>query len=275
MWWKRARLSVLTVIGAGLLCGVLAVVFTPLTGRLARWVTSDDWSALDAAARAAAVGQLRLAVVQVVAAVGAGIALTYTARTFRLTRRGQVTDRFTKALERLSSGEPYVRLGGVLAMEQIVQDAPDQGDHAARVLNSFVRKHAQAAATSRLEATKLAEKPDEHVQEALRALTVERPSGGSRVPVNLARLHLRKVQLVDAHLHGALLEGATLRDADLRGAKLKGADLTGADLTGADLSSALGLTVAQLLQAGSLLGCRLPAAVAADSAVAARLTPSV
>ncbi|MER6718067.1 pentapeptide repeat-containing protein [Streptomyces halstedii] len=238
-------------------------------------MTSDDWSALDAAARAAAVGQLRLAVVQVVAAVGAGIALTYTARTFRLTRRGQVTDRFTKALERLSSGEPYVRLGGVLAMEQIVQDAPDQGDHAARVLNSFVRKHAQAATTSRLEATKLAEKPDEHVQEALRALTVERPRGGSRVPVNLARLHLRKVQLVDAHLNGALLEGATLRDADLRGAELKGADLTGADLTGADLSSALGLTVAQLLQAGSLLGCRLPAAVAADSAVAARLTSSL
>lgn len=274
MWSKRTRLAVLTVIGAGLLGGVLALVFTPLTARLARWVTSDDWASLDGAAQAAAVGQLRLAVIQVVAAVGAGIALAYTARTFRLTRRGQVTDRFTKALERLSSSEPYVCLGGVLAMEQIVQDAPDQGDHAARVLNAFVRKHAPAAATSRLEATKLAEKPDEHVQEALRALTVERPRGGSRVPVNLARLHLRKVQLVDAYLNDALLEGATLREADLRGAKLKGADLTGADLTDTDLSSAVGLTVAQVLQAGGLLGCRLPTAVAADSAVAARLTSS-
>ncbi|MFD8111042.1 MULTISPECIES: pentapeptide repeat-containing protein [Streptomyces griseus group] len=275
MWWKRARLSVLTVIGAGLLCGVLAVVFTPLTGRLARWLTSDDWSALDGAARAAAVGQLRLAVVQVVAAIGAGIALTYTARTFRLTRRGQVTDRFTKALERLSSSDPYVRLGGVLAMEQIVQDAPDQGDHAARVLNAFVRRQAPVAAKTPLAAAQLAEKPEEHVQEALRALTTERPwRGGSRAPVDLAGLHLRKAQLAGACLDGALLKGATLSEADLRGACLTGADLADADLTRADLSSALGLTVAQVLLAGSLLGCRLPDVVAADSAVASRLTAS-
>ncbi|MET9562202.1 pentapeptide repeat-containing protein [Streptomyces tauricus] len=275
MRWKRTRLTVLTVIVAGLLGGALALVFTPLTRCLTRWVTSDDWSALDGPARAAAVGQFRLAVIQVVAAVGAGIALTYTARTFRLTRRGQVTDRFTKALERLSSSEPYVRLGGVLAMEQIVQDAPDQGDHAARVLNAFVREQAPAAATTQLAAAQLAKKPDEQVQEALRALTAARPGrSDSRAPVDLAGLHLRKAQLTGAHLNGALLKGATLSEVDLRGARLKGADLTGADLTGADLSSALGLTVAQVLEAGALLGCRLPDAVAADSTVAARLTPS-
>jgi hypothetical protein len=290
MLWKRTRLAALTVIGAGLLGGVLALVFTPLTRRLARWVTSDDWSALDDAARAAAVGQFRLAVVQVFAAVGAGIALTYTARTFRLTRRGQVTDRFTKALERLSSSEPYVRLGGVLAMEQIVQDAPDQGDHAARVLNAFVREQAPAAATTPVAATQLVRKPDEQVQEALRALTVARSRrGGRRAPVDLAGLHLRKAQLADAYLNGALLEGTTLSEANLRGARLKGADLKGADLkgadltgaglkgtdlTGADLSTALGLTVTQVLQVKSLLGCQLPNALAADSSVAARLTTS-
>ncbi|MER5971498.1 pentapeptide repeat-containing protein [Streptomyces sp. NPDC002055] len=270
--------------------GVVALVFTPLTVRLARWVTSDDWSLLDGPGRAAAVGQFRLAVVQVVAAVGAGIALTYTARTFRLSRRGQVTDRFTKALERLSSGEPYVRLGGVLAMEQIVQDAPDQGDAAARVLNAFVRKEAPPAATTTLATAQLAKKPDAQVQEALRALTAARPRrGGSGVRVDLAGLHLRKVQLAGAYLNGARLEGVRLSEANLRGARfrdanLKGADLTktdltdadlkGADLTCADLSSALGLTAAQVLQAGSLIGCVLPDAVAANSAVAARLSPS-
>lgn len=53
---------------------------------------------------------LRTAVVAFAAALGAGIALLYTARTYRLTRRGQITDRFTKALERLGSAQTYVCL---------------------------------------------------------------------------------------------------------------------------------------------------------------------
>ncbi|WP_189190926.1 hypothetical protein [Streptomyces albiflavescens] len=50
-----------------------------------------------------------------------------------MSRRGQVTDRFTKALERLGSEARYVRIGGVLALEQIVQGAPEQATHAAQV----------------------------------------------------------------------------------------------------------------------------------------------
>lgn len=123
---KKVWPAVIAVLGVAGLAGVLVVMFTPLVERLARWLAGQDWSSMDAAARSAAVGQVRLAVVQVVAAVGAGIALIYTARSYRLSRRGQVTDRFTKALERLGSAEPYVCIGGVLALEQIVQDAPDQ-----------------------------------------------------------------------------------------------------------------------------------------------------
>ncbi|WP_167458968.1 MULTISPECIES: hypothetical protein [Streptomyces] len=55
-----------------------------------------------------------------------------------MSRRGQVTDRFTKALERLGSEARYVRIGGVLALEQIVQGAPEQATHAAQVLGHFV-----------------------------------------------------------------------------------------------------------------------------------------
>ena len=226
----------MAVVSVALLAGVLAVVFTPLTWRLTRWVTSGDWSHLDAAARAAAVGQLRLAVVQVVAAVGAAIALTYTVRTFRLSRRGQVTDRFTKALERLSSGEAYVRIGGVLAMEQIVQDAPDQGDHAARVLNAFVLPSCTSRRVGCAGGGEVAE-----------GAGGAGPGGAARLdgeatlarwptrPVDLAGLHLKGARLRDAQLGGALLKGATLTGVDLRGAVLKDADLSDADLTRAEI----------------------------------------
>ncbi|MFQ3563069.1 hypothetical protein QZN11_40545 [Streptomyces gramineus] len=89
---------------------------------------------------------LRTAVVALTAAFGAGVALLYTARTYRLTRRGQITDRFTRALERLGSSEIYVRVGGILALEQIVQDAPEQvATDAARVLGDFIRDRAPKA----------------------------------------------------------------------------------------------------------------------------------
>ncbi|MEV7076629.1 hypothetical protein [Streptomyces sp. NPDC093990] len=81
---------------------------------------------------AALVTGMRTAVVAFTAALGAGIALLYTARTYRLTRRGQITDRFTEALERLGSPEIYVRIGGILALEQIVQDCPRTSSHRRR-----------------------------------------------------------------------------------------------------------------------------------------------
>lgn len=265
----------IVLLGAAGLAGVLALMFTPLSQRMARWLAGRDWSSMDAAARSAALGQFRLAVVQAVAGVGAGIALVYTARSYRLSRRGQVTDRFTKALERLSSAEPYVCIGGVLALEQIVQDAPDQGRHAARVLNAFVRRHTQpAGAPSGLASVQLPEEPDEMVQEALRALTASgsRRRGGSWPPVDLAGRHLAKARLPGADLRGAFLHGATLRGAVLCRARLDGADLADADLVRADMSDARGLTVEQVLAARGLHNCVLPEPVRSDSRVMERVS---
>jgi hypothetical protein len=61
----------------------------------------------------------RTTVVQVLVALGAVVALWFPWRNYRLTRHGQVTDRFIKALERLGSEELYVRYGGVLALKLI------------------------------------------------------------------------------------------------------------------------------------------------------------
>jgi hypothetical protein len=51
-------------------------------------------------------------------------------------------------LERLGSDELYVRYGGVLALEQIIQDAPDQATHAAQVLAAFIREQATQTTSS-------------------------------------------------------------------------------------------------------------------------------
>ncbi|MCX5247824.1 pentapeptide repeat-containing protein [Streptomyces sp. NBC_00201] len=206
---------------------------------------------------AALVTGLRTAVVAFTAALGAGIALFYTARTYRLTRRGQITDRFTKALERLGSCEIYVRIGGILALEQIVQDAPEQAaTDAARVLGHFIRHRApkavptSAPVSAAPDNNALPDQPAADVQTALTALTrtESRTHVDPRERLDLHGLHLAGAQLTDADLTKADLHGATLTGAHLGRATLTKANLGGATLTKANLGRAT-LTKANLYQA--------------------------
>ncbi|CAL9648110.1 pentapeptide repeat-containing protein [Streptomyces sp. enrichment culture] len=205
---------------------------------------------------AALVTGLRTAVVAFTAALGAGIALLYTARTYRLTRRGQITDRFTKALERLGSDEVYVRIGGILALEQIVQDAPEQAaTDAARVLGHFIRERTPKAAPppspdnpdNGPPSEPLPDEPAADIQAALTALTrtESRTHVDPREPLDLHGLHLTGAQLAEADLTQANLRGATLTQANLEGATLTEASLIGATLTEANLYEAT-LTKANL-----------------------------
>nr|WSZ97272.1 pentapeptide repeat-containing protein [Streptomyces sp. NBC_00857] len=218
---------------------------------------SPYWDSLTPGEKVTALGQFRLTVVQGTTALGAGIALYYTSRTFRLNRRGQVTDRFTKALERLGSDELYVRLGGVLALEQIVQDSPEQSDHAAQVLATFVRLQAPPVALKirtvktlhirkiaeliKKKSVSLPEPPADDVQAALTALTRPdlRRHPRAHDGVALTRLNLRSASLENANLHGFDLSESDLSHAYLQGADLSEVSLYSANLRDAMLGGAL------------------------------------
>jgi hypothetical protein len=81
----------------------------------------------------------RVLVISVGGAIVVGTGLLYTARNYRLSRRGQVTDRFTIALERLGSSELYVRIGGVHRLEHVMRDSADHHDDVIEVLTEFIR----------------------------------------------------------------------------------------------------------------------------------------
>lgn len=200
----------------------------------------------------------RTALVQLLAVMGAGIALVYTAVNYRLTRRGQVTERFTKALERLGSDELYVRFGGILALEQVVRDSPDQSEHAALVLQAFIRERApmtekgkgersrrERIATARRSVLHEARSPFpriivandqgdlpevtyEDVQQAF--LTLMKNPHAPTIPLDFTGLHLPKLWVDGACLSSAKLEGVDLSRASLGGADLRKARLDGAKL---------------------------------------------
>lgn len=223
-------------------------------GCLSCLVGRPSWATLKPDVKASAEAQFRLSAIQALAATGAVLVLIYTARNYRLTRRGQETDRFVKALERLGSHERYVRVGGVLAMDQIVEDAPGQATHAAQVLNAFVRDRAPRRARwesntgQRITAARRAVRhrvasrtdpksarpgvPDIDVQQALTVLT--RPSFRLHV-ASTESVYAPGLRLSFTQLSGAALANASLTMSDLTGAQLDRADLTGALLGGAIL----------------------------------------
>ncbi|MEV7020069.1 pentapeptide repeat-containing protein [Streptomyces sp. NPDC093991] len=245
---QKTRRRLLLAVGWTLVAAV-AVGAVLLVWRGPWWLDADHLEGKGPMPGQAALATgFRTAVVQLLAVLGAGIALLFTASTYRLTRRGQVTDRFVKALERLGSDQMYVRIGGVIALEQIVQDAPDQATHATQVLNAFIRERAPRPAPKLPPPSipqRLPPEPAADVQQALTTLT--RPQNRHHVDPDqhpdLTALHLTGAQLggadlTHAQLNGADLTHARLNGADLTRAQLNGADLTRAQLGGADLTYA-------------------------------------
>ena len=68
------------------------------------------------------------------------LGLYFTSQTLRTTQEGQITDRFTKAIEQLGKESLAVRLGGIYALERIARDS--ESDHWAvmEILTAFVRE---------------------------------------------------------------------------------------------------------------------------------------
>src|SRR4051794_36247567 len=69
--------------------------------------------------RAEEIGRTRTGVLAVLAGLIAATGAVYTARSFELNRQGQITERFTRAIDQLGNpGSLDVRLGGIHALER-------------------------------------------------------------------------------------------------------------------------------------------------------------
>jgi membrane protein implicated in regulation of membrane protease activity len=87
-------------------------------------------------ARLQATSGFRTALVAGLAGIAALGSLAIATRTYLLTQQGQITDRYTKAIEQLGSDMVDVRLGGI---ERIANDSPPDRATIEEVLTAFVR----------------------------------------------------------------------------------------------------------------------------------------
>lgn len=240
------------------------VVFVPAADWLARHDAGSASGTVLATARDAARGRL----LTLCAGILAAGALMFTARNFVLSREGQMTDRYTKAIEQLGSDKLDIRIGAIYALERVARDSARDHPTIMEVLSAFIREHSRETETSpdNLDEDGLPriEPMRADIQAAL-SVIARRNTRQDTLPIDLssANLSLAKlsgVNLADADLRRANLTSATLDEANLTNADLTGATFSGAFLADADLSGAL-LYRAKLIGVGidrvKLIGSKL------------------
>jgi uncharacterized protein YjbI with pentapeptide repeats len=202
---------------------------------------------------------LVLAVAQILGGTALLSGLYFTWRTLQVNREGQITDRFTTAIDQLGKVEDgqklfEIRIGGIYALERIARESEEDYWPIMEVLTAYLRQHApwppeegqpgedvtidkksEEDSTETTEATEVPAPPAPDIQAIMTVLRRRTRSWGHGEP---EPLDLRQTHLTKANLRKANLVSANFWDANLAHATLYGADLTEADLRGANLSVA-------------------------------------
>lgn len=273
-WLSRHRTKVLAVLGSVGLIGAVLLILGPLS-----WlVAGDSVRSLKGKDRADALNAVRQTVLTAFAGVTVFASLAYTARTYLLSRRGQVTDRFRSAVEQLASPELEIRMGGIYSLEHVLAESPQDHMSVVSVLAAYIRNRTNAAQVSvgLLPEDRNADRPlpdwgtqpPRDVQAAVDVLarrpyryeprridlrgavligltlrsfefsTAPRLSPMFLTSADLRRADLRGTDFQRTILNGADLRRAWLHDTRLAGVPLHGADLRETTLTNADLQGA-------------------------------------
>ncbi|MBE9126859.1 MULTISPECIES: pentapeptide repeat-containing protein [unclassified Coleofasciculus] len=154
----------------------------------------------------------------------------------------QITERFTKAIELISSKEITTRIGGIYALERIANNSKDDHWAIMEVLTAFVREQTSLKAPLEEKKPEGKEPPLKLRVDIQAALTVigrrdlKKDPDGQRL--DLRNSNIRGANLIAFKLQRALLDGANLQEANLTDAHLEEAKLRKANLQKAELFKA-------------------------------------
>ena len=198
----------------------------------------------------------RIELVQTLAQISLGILLlgtlyvawkraTAAERAVEVAQEGQITERFTRAIEQLGSDNIAIRLGGIYALERIAMDSEKDHWQVMEVLTAFVREKSpwkgnffepqpllsitfDIQAILEVLGRRNTEFEGEHHILNLRMTDLR--------GAELGKANFRRADFRFANLHNAYFKDADLRDVNMFQANVESASFEGADLRGANLS---------------------------------------
>jgi hypothetical protein len=184
--------------------------------------------------------------------------LYFTWRTVQVNREGQITERFTRAIDQLGETDDKgrkkleIRLGGIYALERIARDSPER-DYSTvmEVLMAYVRENAPWPPKSAKppEEGSVSDSKSNDVSEQHKDAEPDAEPTPTKPPTDIQAIlevfkrreddRVPEKHRVHVDLQGTDLQGANLAEANLKGAILRRARLEGADLYHAHLEEAL------------------------------------
>lgn len=166
---------------------------------------------------------IRTSIIQIIGGSILIAGLYFTARGFRLTREGHITDRYAKSVEQIGHENSDVRLGGIFALERIARNSIVDRNTVVEVLTAFVREHTRDGPRNPKDGKVTAD-----VQGALTVL--------GRFPIERSEPPRRHMDFYHCGLSDADLMGADFRNAMFYYCQLVDTRFAGACLDGAGLS---------------------------------------
>jgi hypothetical protein len=256
--------------------GILVFILWVVPKRQASGVTQD------AATRFDKENEARKTLATILGGLAIVITFYSTLATLHTTQEGQITDRYTKAIEELGAEATdgpklEVRLGGIYALDRIAKDSPKDRQTVDEVLSAYLRRNAVVKPLD-VSQQPVGNQNRVDYQAIIRILGSrgKRSADADDKPINLAGVDLtglsfaggnyenadfESARLANTNFQKVALSGALLFDADLQGSDLREANLTGADLRGSKLEDAkLGGAILHNthLERASFLRARLP-----------------
>ena len=181
-------------------------------------------------------GQILSGVAVLTGLVFAWQQLGQTSDNLRVSQEGQITDRFTRAVDQLGSDDLTVRLGGIYALERIARDSPRDYGPVMEVLTAFARQESPLPANAAGTPVTAAAVVPEEVRAVFKV--IGRRSDEQIVAEMAAGdcLDLTDVNAVGVNLVEADLRNTCWDRSDLRGAQMMRSILTGTTFVGSDVS---------------------------------------
>jgi uncharacterized protein YjbI with pentapeptide repeats len=189
------------------------------------------------------ISKARTAFLTMVGGLIAVAGAVYTAKTYRLSRQGQITDRLTRAIDQLGNDHMDIRLGSIYALERLARESPADQSQIIEILTGYIRQHAPWVPTANAgvesETKPAAIRPPADIHAALRAIgRRNRRNDHETTVIDLAGTDLRGVPFDRGNFTGACFTKSHLDCADLSNSELVDSDFSHAWLDHADLTSA-------------------------------------
>lgn len=241
---KAATLRLVLMVAAFVVTLFAFIVL--LLGPATRLVAGNDISGLHGTQLVSALNGIRQTLVAAAAGFAAAVGLTFTARTYALSRRAQEVDRFTKAVSLLASDKQSERIGGLLTIEYVIREKTTEARAGVEVVCAFIRERSPVTSESYEKAQARSprwrvgeNKVPEDIKTALWIIGVNYPLP-LRFMIDLSRTDLRGCGLAGTNFSGikffhCLMEGVSFVGADLSHCRLDGSIMTGAWLEETDL----------------------------------------